>query len=97
MTILLKPVHRATSRPIRDGIYNRPVVITLAPGTSSRDDMIAMRLLGTRQQMSARVIDIYNHLALMHAEKVKKAKKEARKNGIPWAKAKKQFNASTRL
>lgn len=89
MTTLLKPVSRVTARNFKH--YKRPLAITLIPGTETRDDLIAFRLKGTRAAIPARVVDLYTMAALWYGQKMATAKRQARKDGVPWAKARKQF------
>lgn len=86
-TRLTKPVHRVTNKRIR----KKPVVITLGPGTDSRDDLIGLRLLGERTQYVVTVSDLYRVAAMWHGQKEAIAKRAARKSGIPWSRAKKDF------
>jgi len=94
-TQLKKPVSRQTQRNF--GHYGRPIVVTLAPGSEKRDDLIGFRLKGTRQQYVARLSDIFRLAALWHGQKLATAKREARKNGIAWRTAKKTFDATNRI
>jgi len=89
MIQLHKPVSRVTTKPF--GHYKRPIVITLVPGTDTRDELIAMRLKGTRELFLGRVADLYRMMALWHANKVAAAKRAARKEGIPWRRPKREF------
>ena len=90
MTKLLKPVRRVTIKDFRH--YRKPLVVSLIPGTDTRDELIGFRLLGTRKQINARVSDLYTMAALWHGQQEAKAKKQARAEGIRWSRAKKQFN-----
>lgn len=93
MTPLLKPVTRETSKLVS----RRPVIVTLAPCGSESEALIGVRLKGTRGQYIARLSDIYRMCALWHGQKLSIAKKAARKAGIPWHRAKKQFDQANRL
>ena len=86
-TRLTKPVHRLTNKKI--GKHH--VVITLGPGTDKRDDLIGLRLLGRRVQYVVTLSDLYRIAAMWHGQKELAAKKAARKAGIPWRQAKKDF------
>ena len=77
MTTLQKPVTRATVKPFAH--YRRQIVITLIPGTESRDELIGFRLKGTRETMLARVADLYRMAALWHGQKKSNARRAARK------------------
>lgn len=92
MTKLSKPVARVTTKDF--GHYKRPIVITLIPGTADRDAFIAMHLKGTREKYLGRVPDLFRLLALWHASKLATAKRAARKNGIPWRQARRDFQRS---
>jgi hypothetical protein len=94
-TLLHKPISRETNKDF--GHYGRKIIVTLAPGTDTRDDLIGLRLKGTRQQLIGRLSDIYRVLAQWHGAKLATAKKEARRNGVPWRSAKKQFNIGNRI
>lgn len=94
-TPILKRYHRETVQTV--GHYGRPVVITLAPGSASRPEMIGLRLKGTRAQYVARVEDVFRTLALWHASKVSAAKRAARKAGVPWRVAKRQFDKTNSI
>lgn len=95
MTPLSKAIHRVTLQPFMH--YRQQIVITLIPGHGVRDDMIAMRLKGTRCPMLARVADVYRVIALWHGNKERIAKAKARKEGIPWRKAKRDFIKSNSI
>lgn len=87
MTKLTKPVARETNKT-----YNsRAVIVTLAPAGSQAEALIGLRLKGTRTQFICAVSDIYRTAAMWHGQKLTAAKREARKNGIPWRIAKKEF------
>jgi len=87
-TKLTKAVSRET-----DKCYNsRNVIVTLAPaGGSQTEVLIGLRLKGKRTQYVAALSDIYRRAALDHGLKEKKAKQNARKNGVPWRIARRQF------
>jgi len=87
MTRLNKHVHRVSNHMVK----GKPVVVTIAPGSEKRHDVIAVRLLGERTQYLVTLADIYRWGALAYANKEKAAKTAARKAGIPWRTAKKQF------
>ena len=87
MTPLTKPVHRVANKKVG----KRRVIVTLAPGTDARDDLIGLRLQGTRTQYVVRLSDIYRVAALWHGNKEAAARRQARKDGIPWHRARKNF------
>jgi hypothetical protein len=89
MVKLSRPVSRSTVKAFAH--YKRPIVVTLVPGTDERDDLITTRLKGTREKYVARIADVHRLMALWHASKVSAAKRAARKDGIPWARAKREF------
>lgn len=95
MTPLHKPITRSTIKPFAH--YRRQIVITLIPGSDSRDELIGFRLKGTRETMLARVADLYRMAALWHGQKKAAAKRAARKAGIPWNQARKQFAKENRI
>lgn len=93
MTKLTKPVHRITDRKYG----KRNIVVTVAPAGAQNEALIAFRLLGTRCQYVCAVSSLFTLAAMWHGQKEAKAKREARKNGVPWRLAKKQFDASNRI
>lgn len=88
MTKLTKPVSRITGR--RYG--SRNIVVTLAPAGSQDEALIGFRLQGKRTQYVCAVSDLYRMAALWHGQKEEAAKRKARKLGVPWPVARKQFN-----
>lgn len=86
-TPLNKPVIRETNKVVS----GRPVILTIAPAGSQSDALIGLRLKGTRTQYVTALSKLYIMAAMWHGEKLKAAKKAARKNGIAWRIAKKQF------
>lgn len=93
MTPLTKPVSRVTSKTYR----NRPVVVTLAPAGSQSEALIELRLLGERTRYVVALSDLYRMAALWHGQKEAAAKRQARKDGVPWRTAKKHFLASLKI
>lgn len=93
MTKLEFPVHRIT----RKKIGRFPVVITIAPAGAQDESLIGLRLLGKRTQYVVALSDLYRVAALWHGQKEAKARKEARKFGIPWKRAKRQFTAENSI
>ncbi len=79
------------SRLSKHRVQGRRIVVSLVPGTETRHDLVALRQHGRQTQYLVPVADIYRWGALIYANKVKAAKAEARRNGIPWRQAKKQF------
>lgn len=93
MTKLTKPVERETSKT-----YNsRNVVVTIAPAGSQNEALIGLRLKGKRTQYVCALSDVFRMAALWHGQKESAAKKAARKNGVPWKLAKKQFTAANSI
>lgn len=86
-TPLTKPVHRVSNKKVS----GKNIVITLGPGTGKRDDLIGVRLLGERTQYVVTISDLYRVAAMWHGQKEAIAKRAARKSGIPWSRAKKDF------
>ncbi len=93
MTQLAKPVSRQTAKRIG----KRHVIITVAPCGSQEEARIGLRLKGTRTQYVVLLSDLYRLAALWHGQKEATAKRTARKNGVPWKSAKKQFIAANSL
>jgi hypothetical protein len=89
MTKLNKPISRETNRVIG----KRPIIVTVAPAGAQNEALIGFRLKGQRRQYVCAVSALYRVAALWHGEKEAKARKAARKAGIPWKQARKQFNA----
>ncbi len=87
MTPLTKPVTRLTAKCYN----NRPVVFTIAPAGSQSEALISLRLLGKRTNYLIALSDVYRQAALVHGQKEAAARKAARKNGVPWKRAKKEF------
>lgn len=92
-TKLTKTVERETGK-VYDG---RPVIVTLSPCGSQNEALIGLRLKGKRIQYVCRLSDVYRVAALWHGQKEATAKRRARKNGIPWRTAKKEFAAANPL
>lgn len=93
MTPLTKPVSRRTNKRIG----RRPVVVTLAPCGGQDEALIGLRLLGARTQYVVALSDIYRLAASWHGQEEAKAKKAARKNGIPWRVARRDFLKSRQI
>jgi hypothetical protein len=88
MTKLTKTVARETSK-----VYgSRPVIVTLAPAGSQNEALIGLRLKGTRTQYVCALSDIYRLAAQWHGQKEAAARRIARKTGVPWRVAKKEFS-----
>lgn len=88
MTKLNTPVTRETAKVIG----SRNVIVTLAPAGSQSEALIGLRLKGKRTQYVCALSDIYRQAALIYGQKESRARKSARKLGIPWRQAKKQFS-----
>ena len=56
-----------------------------------------MRLKGRRTQYVCLLSDLYRIAAMWHGQKLAEAKKQARRHGIAWRIAKKQFNQQNRI
>ena len=87
MTNLTKPVSRQTAK----FIGSRAIIITLAPAGSQSEALIGFRLKGKRTQYVVALSDVYRMAALWYGQKEAKAKRDARKAGITWKQARKQF------
>jgi hypothetical protein len=90
MIKLLKRVRRETAKLVQ----KRPVIIELIPGTDRREAMVSLRLKGTRRAYRVTLSDLFRTAALWHANAERHAKAAARKQGIPWRQARKQFEAA---
>lgn len=87
MTSLSRPVVRLTSK-----CYGSlPVIITLAPAGSQDEVLIGLRLKGRRTEYVVALSDVYRNAALQYGQKEALARRAARKNGVPWKQARKQF------
>jgi hypothetical protein len=92
-TRLTSAVTRVTSKFVR----SRPIVVTLAPAGSQDEALIGLRLLGTRTTYVVPLSDVYRNAALQHGLKEAKARRDARKAGIPWRRAKKDFDRANSI
>lgn len=88
-------LNRLVSRETNRKFNRRPVIVTLAP--SGDETLIGFHLKGTRTQYICTLDSIYRMAALWHGNKVARARREARKNGEPWRKAKKRFDSINRI
>ena len=86
-TKLNKPVTRETAKTVS----GREVILTIAPCGAQPEARIGLRLKGRRTQYVCALSDIYRMAALWHGQKEAAAKRAARKNGVSWKSAKKQF------
>lgn len=86
-TELSKPVSRETAKVVG----GRNVIVTIAPCGAQSEARIGLRLKGKRTQYVCALSDLYRMAALWHGQKEAAARKAARKNGVPWARAKKSF------
>ncbi len=93
MTKLTSPVTRETAKHIG----SRPVILTIAPCGSQSEARIGLRLKGKRTQYVCALSDVYRMAALWHGQKEAKARRDARKNGVPWKTAKKVFVESNSI
>ena len=89
VTKLEKPISRETGRKVG----NRAIIVTLAPAGSQNEALIGLRLKGKRTQYVCALSDIYRMAALWHGQKEAAARKLARRNGVVWKQAKKEFVA----
>ncbi len=92
-TPLNKPIARETAKVIG----KRPVIVTLAPAGSQSEALIGLRLKGTRTQYVCALSDVYRMAALWHGQKEQAARRKARKEGVPWSRARKQFIAANSI
>lgn len=92
-TKLQRPVIRATAKRIQ----GRPIIVTLAPLGGQDEALVGLRLQGTRTEYVCRLSDLYRVAALWHGQKVQAAKRKARKDGVPWKDAKRQFTRANRI
>lgn len=86
-TLLTKPVSRLTAKIIRQ----RAVILTIAPCGAQDEARIGVRLKGERTQYVVNLSDLYRVAALWHGQKESAAKREARRAGIPWRRARVAF------
>lgn len=87
MTRLTKPVSRVTAKQSK----GRPIVVTIAPLQDQSDALIGLRMLGTRSEYVIPVSAVWVYAAMRHGQRETAARKTARKNQIPWRKARLQF------
>lgn len=87
MTKLSKPVSRETAKTIS----GRAVILTISPLGGQSEARISVRLAGLRTQYVVSLSDLYRVSALWHSQREAAARRCARKNGIPWKRARKQF------
>jgi hypothetical protein len=88
MTKLNKPLARSTATEYQ----RRAIIISIAPCGASGETLVSLRLKGARTHYKVALSRLYVEMAIWHADKERAAKKQARKLGIPWKQAKKQFN-----
>ena len=86
-TLLIKPVSRVTAKINRQ----RAVILTIAPCGAQDEARIGVRLKGERTQYVVNLSDLYRVAALWHGQKEAAAKREARRAGIPWRRARVAF------
>lgn len=83
---------KAVSRETDKAFNGRNVIVTVAPaGGSQTEVLVGLRLKGRRTGYVTTLSDIYRRAALDHGLKEARARKEAKKFGIPWKKAKRDF------
>lgn len=93
MTKLTKPIARETNK--RYGKF--AVIITIAPAGGQDEALIGLRLKGKRTQYVVALSDVYRMAAYDHGIRETKARRDARKHGIPWRTARKAFNAANSI
>ena len=69
----------------------------LAPARSEPEALIGLRLKGKRTQYVVALSDVYRWAAQTYAAKESAAKRQARKLGIRWATAKRDFLKGYRI
>lgn len=87
MTKLLKSVTRETNK----NYGSRNVIVTLAPAGNQSEALIGLRLKGRRTQYVVALSDVYRNAAMDFGRKEATARRAARKNGVPWRQARRQF------
>lgn len=92
-TKLTKSVSRETAKMIS----GRAVILTIAPLGSQSEARIGVRLAGLRTQYVVSLSDLYRVAALWHGQREAAARRAARRAGIPWRTAKKQFVAENSI
>ena len=93
MTRLTSAVTRETAKQ-----YNsRNVIVTLAPAGSQSEALIGLRLTGNRTQYVVALSDVYRLAAIWYGQKEAAAKRQARKAGVSWRTARKQFIAANSI
>ena len=94
MTKLTKSVSRESANVVK----GRNIIVTIAPcGGSQAETRIGLRLKGQRIQYVVALSDVYRMAALWYGQKEANAKRLARKNGVSWRVARKQFIAENTL
>ena len=93
MTRLTKPVSRVTAKVSK----GRNVIVTLAPLRGESDALIGLRLQGKRMQYVIPVSAVWVYAALRHGQREQVARKEARRNQIPWRRARVKFIAENSI
>ena len=93
MTKLSTKVCRETANEYQ----HRPIIVSLCPLGAQKDRLLGFRLKGTRTTYIASVAAIFRIAALGYAQREAAAKRAARKAGIPWKTARKQFLAANSI
>lgn len=75
----------------------RPIIVSIGPCGSQDEALIGLRRKGERTQYVVTVSDVYRWAALAHGNKERIAKAKARKEGVPWKRAKKIFNKANKI
>lgn len=92
-TKLTKKVERETAKCFG----NRPVILAIAPCGGQDEARLGLRLKGRRTQYVVTLSDIYRVAALWHGQKEAAARRQARRDGIPWKRAKQKFIADNSI
>lgn len=90
---LTKPVSRETKKHYQ----GLPVILTIAPAGAQDEALIGLRLKGKRTEYILALSDAYRYAALAYGNRVKAAKREARRLGVSWRQAKKKFDAQNKI
>ena len=93
MTKLSSPVTRETAKTYSA----RAVIITIAPAGSQAEALIGLRLKGTRTEYVVALSDLFRMAALWHGQKEAAARRQARRVGVSWRTARRQFIAANSI
>lgn len=92
-TKLTKNVSRETAKVVN----GRNVIVTLANCGNQSEARIGLRLHGKQRQYVVALSDVYRMAALWFGQKEAAARRAARKAGVQWKYAKKQFVAENSI